>query len=204
MAVTAVDVCNMALAAIGGQQLLSDLNENTRQGAACRLHYDQTLKALLRRYDWNWAITRVEIGPSAVKPAFQYGLYYELPPNYLSIVSVNLGRGEFKVERMPGANPGTLGNLAIACNGTPQGKLLLVYTALVGPDQMDPSFVDCFVLYLASKLCKQLKNDWNLSYSLKGEADKIYADALGNTDQEDTPQISPYYDTQDAHGGWSD
>lgn len=198
MAVTAVDVCNMALAAIGGQQLLSDLNEDTRQAKACRLHYDQTLSKALRSYTWSWAKQRVEIGPSAVKPAFEWGLYYELPPNYLSPVSINLGRGEYEVERMPS------GNLAVACDGTPQGKLLLVYIAKVGPDQMDTSFIDAFVLALAAKLAKQLKNDFNLSYALKREAEKAMVEAMGETDEESTPSISPYYDTQDAHGGWSD
>ena len=52
-----VQICNLALAKIGDQQITS-LTENSKAGRLCNLVYEPLRDATLRAHPWNFAITR--------------------------------------------------------------------------------------------------------------------------------------------------
>lgn len=50
-----VTICNMALGAIGSSNLIATLSEQSAEAQACNLHYEQTLRELLRLHNWPFA-----------------------------------------------------------------------------------------------------------------------------------------------------
>lgn len=66
MALTKVQICNMALSKIGNERnQLTDATFSNNTGSIfnqCDLHYEQTLKELVRMHSWNCCKARSEIG----------------------------------------------------------------------------------------------------------------------------------------------
>jgi len=66
MALTKVQICNMALSKIGNERnQLADATFSSNTGSTfnqCNLHYEQTLKELVRMHSWNCCKARSEIG----------------------------------------------------------------------------------------------------------------------------------------------
>lgn len=56
-----VEICNMALDAIGTTATISTLDEQSAEAAACSRHYDQTRKELLRLHNWPFARANIAL-----------------------------------------------------------------------------------------------------------------------------------------------
>jgi hypothetical protein len=52
---TIVDICNLALSAIGNRSTITALAEDSPEARACNLWYSPTLTAMLRQTNWNFA-----------------------------------------------------------------------------------------------------------------------------------------------------
>ena len=63
-----VQICNLALAKIGDQQITS-LTENSKAGRLCNLVYEPLRDATLRAHPWNFAITRETLALHSVAPS---------------------------------------------------------------------------------------------------------------------------------------
>lgn len=53
--VSKVQICNMALSAIGQDLFIADINESTKQARICRTWFDTVYGAVLQDFPWNWA-----------------------------------------------------------------------------------------------------------------------------------------------------
>ena len=107
---SAVALCNAALAKIGDAQII-DLNDESKQARACNEAFVRVRDALLGGYRWSFAMTRAQLAASATAPAFEYSLQYPLPVDLLRLDYVgdmfvgldlsdyrNASTSEFKVE----------------------------------------------------------------------------------------------------------
>ena len=73
-----LEIYNLALSRIG-QDTLSSVDESSKAGRLCRLHYALLRDAVLRAHPWNFAMRRVELAQVTFTPAFEYDYAYALP-----------------------------------------------------------------------------------------------------------------------------
>lgn len=55
MTTSTTSICNQSLAAIGTRSTIVSLTEESPEAGIANLYYDQTVKELLRKYQWGWA-----------------------------------------------------------------------------------------------------------------------------------------------------
>lgn len=96
MAITAISVCNTALAQLGGN-LINSFTEGTTEATLCNTFWEQTRLTLLTQHPWNFAIERVELARNVGSPIFGYQYSFTLPTNCLRVLEVDLD-GDYKIE----------------------------------------------------------------------------------------------------------
>lgn len=81
-----VDVCNLALQKLGAKRI-SALTDQTPSARACNLLYTSARQAELRKYDWNFAIQRVQLAADVPAPAWGRQNSFTLPSDYIKLTN---------------------------------------------------------------------------------------------------------------------
>jgi hypothetical protein len=79
----------MALAKLGEVQQLLALTDNTNQGRVMNRIYAQVRDAEVRRYNWKFAIKRVQLMALVSGPDWGFQYQYPLPSDFLKLIQVN-------------------------------------------------------------------------------------------------------------------
>jgi len=87
MAVSAVEICNRALNALG-QSAITALTDDTTRAELCQRFYTDLRDELLQDHPWNFAIRRASLAASATEPDFEWTYQYPLPTGCLRVLSV--------------------------------------------------------------------------------------------------------------------
>lgn len=84
-----VEIVNFALARLGARRIL-DLDDTGSENARlAKIHYEQTVKSVLRSHPWSCCIKRDTLTRLTDAPAFGYTYQYQLPNDFLRAVYVN-------------------------------------------------------------------------------------------------------------------
>lgn len=98
---TDLDICNNALLMLGAR-VLTDFNDPASDHAdLVRNLWPVERDATLRAHPWNCAIARVQLAALAQAPAFDWSYQFNLPGDFLRILSVGLD-GETPLYRVEG------------------------------------------------------------------------------------------------------
>lgn len=146
MAILELDVLNRALTKMGARVLVS-VDEDTEGARLWRANYPSLRRAEIRRYLWNFAMTRASLPSLATAPAWGWTLAYQLPLNWLRTARVGLY----------GDNEPAF---------TEEGGLILT-DALAplairyirdedDPNRWDAAFVEVFASRMAVELCERV------------------------------------------------
>jgi hypothetical protein len=156
-----VDICNLALTRIGGEEITA-IDEGTRGARLCNRHYAPTLNALLREGEWNFSIKRVVLAQDVTPPVSQYAYRYALPADFVKVVRLNeCDSDEYRVEA---------GFIV-----TDEGTATIEYVFQVTDENaFDPQFVDVFAQRLAAEVCYALTEN----NTLTEQCWRIYANKL--------------------------
>ncbi len=145
MANSPIDICNKALDLLGQTADIGNIeNPTTENELICARWYEDTLRFLLRRYVWNFAIERAVI-PRDIKntPAFDYTDAYELPADFVRLLAID-GREDFANLPFDDAS----GFILMNNNNAP--SINLKYIKLVKDvRKYDSGFVQLLSMYLA-------------------------------------------------------
>lgn len=88
MPASSTDVCNQALAHLG-ERPISSLDDDTKAGRACKLHYQPVRDEVLRSHRWNFATTRATLSQLEDAPVFGWSYQYQLPADCLRVSEIN-------------------------------------------------------------------------------------------------------------------
>ena len=139
MAVSKTDIANKALGHLGQDSIIDLEQDQSVGGSAIREVYDQTLKEVLRDFDWKFAIFRKDLNADGSYTPKDYSYRYILPssPEFLRFLNiVNDSRASYAFEH---------GYLY-----TNLSSVRLRYVGKVtDPNQFDATFVETFALKLA-------------------------------------------------------
>jgi len=94
-----VEIYNQALLILGANILISPGDEGDH-ATLCRNFYPWARDAVLRGYQWQCALYRMELAPDVSPPLFEYAYKYLLPvsPYCLRVIRVNPSTAEWIVE----------------------------------------------------------------------------------------------------------
>ncbi len=82
-----VSICSVALQALGSRPINS-FDENTEGARICASLYLEARNDVLRQHDWNCIRKRIVLSPLADKPAFGWQNAFQLPGDYVGVVTV--------------------------------------------------------------------------------------------------------------------
>lgn len=85
-----VDIANRALSKIGDARILS-FTENSKQARAVNSAWDIVRDAELYARRWSFTIGRDALAADPITPTFGYGNRFQLPSDYLRVISVGEG-----------------------------------------------------------------------------------------------------------------
>ena len=146
---TAVDICNHALARLG-EVAITSLSEVSTAGRACNLVYELTRDAVLQSHRWNFATGRDILDASATEPVFGWAYAFDLPGDCLQALEVNgteIGEG----------TPWVVEGNQVLTNEA--GQYNLIYTRYTtDTTKFTPLFIDALVLRLAAKLAVPIRS----------------------------------------------
>lgn len=176
---TKTELCNMALARIGDKRINDFETDASTQGIHCRLHYEQTKKALLRSFRWNFASKRVALSEDSSTPLFEWDHQYLLPSDFLRLRFVYEDDGvDTEDDRFEIEGRKILTNYD-TCN-------IKYIRDVTDPTEFDALFVELLVLRLAWKLINPLAgtNANSLKDDVKEELKEINRKAQAVSAQE--------------------
>lgn len=84
MATSVTDICNRALQKLGAKRI-SAITDQTPSGRACNLAYPIIRKSELRKYDWNFSITRDSLAADSPAPTWGRQNSFTLPANFIKL-----------------------------------------------------------------------------------------------------------------------
>jgi len=186
-----VDICNYALTKLGEKRIIS-LSDNTPASNALSAIYSLTLDDLLRSYNWNFAIKRVQLAADSAVPAYDYTLQYTLPSDCLRVVQV----GKYYVDQ-------NLSDL-IQSEYSPyviEGKKILTDKAaplrvryvrrVTNSEEFDSTFVNAFACRLAMEIAEEITQSNTKRDLAARELKQAISTALHSDAIENPPQHRP-------------
>lgn len=143
-----VDICNLALTAIGHKTIAS-VDEANEAARKCKVYYQQAVDSTLRAYNWNCATARATLAQETATPAFGFAFQYALPTDCIRVLQMESLELKFKVEGRK------------LLTDEPEAKILYIKRVLAG--EMDPLLVDAVAARLAAELAYALSNNRSLA-----------------------------------------
>ncbi len=148
---TKTDIANQALSLIGADSITS-FEENTSTARRMRTVYDSSRKALLRLHPFQCSTKRIKLNPISTQPEFGYSYQFQLPDDLIRIINANKEDYVVETDRLL----------------SDQSELNLVYVFdNKNEETYDSLFIECLILYLASKITKAVTGS-------QGTADSYY------------------------------
>lgn len=174
MAISKTDIANKALGHLGQDPIIDLDQDQSVRGSAIREVYDQTLKEVLRDFDWKFATFRKDLNADGSYIAEDYSYRYILPtlPEFLRFLNiVNDPRAPYAFEH---------GYLY-----TNLSSVRLRYIGKVtDPNQFDATFIETFALKLAGVRGYKITMDQSKADGFLAKYEKLKIDAQTNDSQE--------------------
>ncbi len=158
------DICNRALQKLGARRI-SSVTDQTPSARACDLAYDIVRQSELRKYDWNFAIKRVQLAADVPAPDWGRQNSFTLPSDYIKLTNtypedltndVNVvGVTVAFTAQFTGLKDWVIEGKAIVTND--EAPLQVRYISdVTDTSQFDSLFVESFANALAYEMCEEL------------------------------------------------
>jgi hypothetical protein len=151
---TTIQIANAALAELGSQRI-TDLEDSSESARLCKANIESAIREVLELGKWKAARTQAELTQNSTGPDFGWDYSYNLPVDYLRLVSFNEIDSEDIVQELFERQ----GNVLL----TDEDEVSIVYIkdltiATNDVNLMGPLLTRCCILNIAIKLSVPLTN----------------------------------------------
>lgn len=196
MAVSEVQIANLALARIGVNRFIASLSEASIEAVTCNLCLPLARDATLRDVAWAFADTWADLQLVSEDPEREWVDYYRMPSDCMRVRRIPLGAA--RGDSAPFAISSDSGGGLIL---TDQYPATIVYTRRIE----DPSlFPADFVMALAWRLAMEIAPSLSQVAAIRDRAENGYKDALSkarvvdaNEQTADAPPDSSFIQARD-------
>jgi hypothetical protein len=91
------DIANQALKALGSK-LINNMSDGTPNASFCSQFMGAAVDTILSEEDWGAVTSRASLNQLAETPAFGPAYYYQMPNDYVRLISIDTGEEAFTVE----------------------------------------------------------------------------------------------------------
>lgn len=169
MSVSKVQICNLALSAIGSKAQIQSIDELSTEAKVCKLHYNQALATALVDADWSFATTTAGSAVLTDDPPGDWTYMHAEPANCLRIIEIvkTLGRTTPPLPFKRHVHDGQ--RVVLSDTETPIWRYVYDNT---DPALYSPQFSAALVLQLATRLAmpitrkKDIRDDMSQQYRL--------------------------------------
>ena len=173
---TDVSICSKALLKIGAQTITS-FEDGTAEAEVAGNLYPLVRDSLLSSYPWSFAVSQKRLARLDMTPLDDYTYAYQLPPDYLRMISAGIGSRGRGVEYRIYENK-------IYTNSP---ELIITYIARVDESIFPTFFQDTLVARLAYEFCLPLTESTSRAEHLQKRAEEILKQARLTDAQQGTP-----------------
>jgi hypothetical protein len=164
MAASETTIANLALSKLGAGRII-DLDEESPEAQACRLHYAETRDEVLRSHRWNFATKPQTLVEAVGTPSFGWNHQFILPSDCLRVLEVN----GWRLSQRPG-HWGVEGKILL-CNDP--GADIRYIQRITDCNLFDSIFVEAITLKLASKIARAVNGSLEMSAAFLEEYAKL-------------------------------
>lgn len=154
---SSVQIVNSALTKLGARRITS-LSDNTKEAREMNAIYELRRDALLRAYNWSFAMKRASLPALVDAPNWGYALAYQLPTDCLRVVQVNdtwVIPGLADYIGGPDAAPYKIEGRTIVTDWSAPLKVRYIYR-VTNSAEHDALFDEAFASDLAYQACEAL------------------------------------------------
>lgn len=151
MATTQATVCNVALGMIGEQAIAGITDDNPRANAL-NTQWEPVLREVLASAPWKFAKDRATLAQSLAGPEFGYRFQYNLPSNYITLISLNSVQLFNQVSDLYDTENGKI------LTDEAEAKIEYVFMQ-EDTSKWDPLFSTAVARLLASRVASQIRQD---------------------------------------------
>jgi len=161
-----VEICNRALQHLGESGIAS-LSETNKKARECNTAYEPTRDAMLRKYRWNFAITRAELAADVTGPIGDDAPdnYFTLPSDFLRLLPPNDARLDWAIE-----------GRKIATSYSAPLYIRYIYK-VTDPNEMDAAFREALSLQMAKEMCYAITGSNSKQAQLSDDLKIVVAEA---------------------------
>ena len=171
-----VSICSKALLKIGAQTITS-FEDGTAEAEVAANLYPLVRDGLLSSYPWSFAVLQKRLARLDIKPLADYQYAYQLPADYLRIISAGTGN------RGRGAEYRIYENKIY----TDAEELIITYISRVDENIFPTFFQEALVASLAYEFCLPLTESTSRAEHLQKRAEDILKHARLTDSQQGTP-----------------
>jgi hypothetical protein len=190
-----IDVCNRALQKLGAKRI-SALTDQTPSARACALAYPIIRQSELRKYDWNFAISRVQLAADSPAPTWGRQNSFTLPADYIKLTNAypetlsndinTVGVSVAFTAESTGMRDWVIEGKKIVTNDS--SPLNLRYIADITDTSMwDAIFVEVVATAMAYELCEELTQ----SNTKKSDIAQAYKTIIDSAKHASSIEIAP-------------
>lgn len=176
-----VDICNLSLDHLKQSPITSIDTPTEIAEVIFARWYDTCRRAMLRAHTWNFAIKRTVLTPDSTAPAFGYDDAYNLPNDFIRIVSI----GDDSIRDFEKQYEIENGQLLMS-NDAGSVNLRYIYD-ITNVIKFDALFIDVFSLYMAVRTSNKFSISSSLKTELKDDFKIAWANSMSVDGQERPP-----------------
>lgn len=181
-AIADTQIANRALQKLGAKRL-SDIDDDSVNGRACKAAWDLVRDSELRKHVWNFAIKRANLSPLDATPSFGRRYQYPLPSDFVRIAP------DYEEDNSLDKDWVVEGRYILSDESP---SLYLRYVAQISDvSQWDYLFIEAFAAKLAYELCEQLTQSNTKKADLANDYKYAVEEAKRINGIEKRPQVMP-------------
>lgn len=176
MAYTSINICSRALSKLGVEGIVS-FEDGTAEAEIAQSLYSLIRDGLLSSYPWSFAVAQKRLPRLKDAPVADYQYVYQMPNDYLRIISAGSGARGRGIEYRISGN--TL--------QTNSSEVIITYIYRVLEEDFPPFFCEVLTSKLAAEFCLSLLDDNAKANGLAKKAE----DDIGKARLIDAQQATP-------------
>lgn len=188
MAITSVQICNIALTRIGAARI-SSLSDSSENAIISNLYYDLIYETVLKSYPWECSTYRTSLSQLSSTPLYEYNYAYQLPvsPKCLRVFET-YPETDYKIE-----------NGKLLCN---LDSVYIKYAARISEAELSSHVALVIAARLAIALSNRIAQDIALKNQLWQEYQMLLRQAKDLDGVSSRPDEKGEFDWIEA--GWGD
>lgn len=192
MAISKVDIVNMALSVLGSKQTIQDIDsDQSTEARTANLHYENALKTALSFSNWSFATTWATSALLSDSPPDDWAYMYAMPANAVKVIEI-VDTLDSRLNKPAKFTKANYGGQLVLLTDTKSPTWRYIYLNEI-PGTYSPEFVDALAAQIAYRLAMPLTRKLDLQVRAQEQYKNLISAAAAADANEQTLNEEPDY-----------